>query len=400
MAGRLNPRPPERRPGIKEYTPVFCSFLVLKARPDWHALPPGERATVAETVERVLAASPVRRRGLYSLVGFRQDADLLLWAASEQVADLQDLAARLALARLFETAAVYLAMAKASPYTGAHVPAFLRGVPPQRYLIMYPFVKTPEWYLLPFEERQRMMGEHGRVGGQWPQVFTNTLYAFGLGDFEFVVAFETAEPGDFLELLERLREVEVRRYTLRDTPIYLATRKPFWDAFRDLGVPVERATLLLEERAETVDALGEGRQVVVLRRGGTKENAFGGVGDTVMVAPPGAETVEVAARVEAVFDVTEPTHLEGLREVHPLAETDARERFLWRGPGQPLRAIVLRAQAIPRAPLGAVLERFGEWTELREGVRIAGGRAVLSEEEFAAHLVRVREALRTEAVEA
>lgn len=409
MAARLNPRPPERRPGLKEYTPVFCSFLVFKARPDWHALPPGERATVAETVERVLAASPVRRRGLYSLVGFRQDADLLLWAASEHVSDLQDLAARLALpsaapsaspsgsqaafARLFETAAVYLAMAKASPYTGAHVPAFLRGVPPQRFLIMYPFVKTPEWYLLPFEERQRMMGEHGRVGGQWPQVFTNTLYAFGLGDFEFVVAFETAEPGDFLELLERLREVEVRRFTLRDTPIYLATRKPFWDAFGDLGVPVERATLLLEERAETVDALGEGRQVVVLRRGGTKENAFGGVGDTVMVAPPGAETVEVAARVEAVFDVTEPAHLEGLREVHPL-------RFLWRGPGQPLRAIVLRAQAIPRAPLGAVLERFGEWTELREGVRIAGGRAALSEEEFAAHLARVREALKAEVVEA
>lgn len=401
MAARLNPRPPERRPGLKEYTPVFCSFLVFKARREWHALPAEERATVAETVERVLAASPVRRRGLYSLVGFRQDADLLLWAASEHVSDLQDLAARLALpSAVFETAAVYLAMAKASPYTGAHVPAFLRGVPPQRYLIMYPFVKTPEWYLLPFEERQRMMGEHGRVGGQWPQVFTNTLYAFGLGDFEFVVAFETAEPGDFLELLERLREVEVRRFTLRDTPIYLATRKPFWDAFGDLGVPVERATLLLEERAETVDALAQGRQVVVLRRGGTKENAFGGVGDTVMVAPPGAETAEVAAHVEAVFDVTEPAHLEGLREVHALAETDARERFLWRGPGQPLRAIVLRAQAIPRAPLGVVLERFGEWTELREGVRIAGGRAVQSDEAFATHLARVREALRTEAVEA
>ena len=402
MGARLNSR------GGREYTPVFCSFLVFKSRPAWPALAPGERTAVAAAMEQVLAGAPVRRRGLYSLVGFRSDADLLLWAVANEVDRLQELAARLVsaaagattLGQVFETVAVYLAMAKASPYTGAHVPAFLRNVPPQRFVFMYPFVKTPEWYLLPFEERRRMMEEHGRIGGQWPQVFTNTLYAFGLGDFEFVVAFETAAPADFLALLERLREVEVRRYTLRDTPIYPGARKPFWDVFADLGVPRQRATLLLDERPETVAALAEGRQVVVLRRGGSKENAFGAAGDTMLLAPPGAETAELAARVEAVFEVTEAAHLEGLREVHPLAEADARERFLWHGPGQPLRALVLRVLAIPRASLPPGGDRFGEWIELREGVSIAGERLVLSDEQFAAHLARVHESLKGEVVEA
>ncbi|MBI3975853.1 MAG: chlorite dismutase family protein [Armatimonadetes bacterium] len=393
---------------LRDDTPIYCSFLVFKARPAWHALSPPERTAVAERVEQVLTSAPVRRRGFYSLVGLREDADLLLWAAADRVDDLQDLAARLALApaaptfaALFETAAVYLAVAKVSPYTGAHVPAFRRGIPPQRFLIMYPFVKTPEWYLLPFEERRRLMEEHGRVGGQWPQVFTNTLYAFGLGDYEFVVAFETEHPADFLALLERLREVEVRRYTLRDTPIYLAARKPFWGVWQDLGVRPDRTNLLLIERPETLAALGEGRQATVLRRGGSKENAFGAVGDTVLLAAEAdAGVAHLAGRVEAAFDVTEPAHLESLERVHPEAIAEARDRFQWRGPAQALRALVLRVGALPPASLPPILDRFGDWAELQAGVRIDGGSEVLDDVAFAARLAAVREALRAETVEA
>lgn len=392
---------------LREYTPIYCSFLVFKARPAWHALSPPERTAVAEGMEAAMASTPVRRRGLYSLVGLREDADLLLWTAAERVDDLQDLAARLALgasgrpafAGLFETAAVYLAVAKVSPYTGAHVPAFLRGIPPQRFLIMYPFVKTAEWYLLPFEERRRLMEEHGRVGGQWPQVFTNTLYAFGLGDYEFVVAFETEHPADFLALVERLREVEVRRYTLRDTPIYLAARKPFWGVWQDLGVPLDRTNLLLMERPETLAALREGTQVTVLRRSGTKENAFGAAGDTILLAAEGG-AAELAGRVEAVFDATEPPQLAGLERVHPEAVAEARDRFQWRGPTPALRALVLRVGALASAPLPPILERFGDWAELQTGVRVDGGSAMLDDAAFATRLAAVRAALRAEAVEA
>lgn len=391
---------------VRDGTPIYCSFLVFKARPAWHALSPPQRTAVAEGVEQVIRSAPVRRRGFYSLVGLREDADLLLWAAADRVDDLQDFAARLALApgeptfaALFETAAVYLAVAKVSPYTGAHAPAFLRGIPPQRFLIMYPFVKTPEWYLLPFEDRRRLMEEHGRVGGQWPQVFTNTLYAFGLGDYEFVVAFETEHPADFLALVERLREVEVRRYTLRDTPIYLAARKPFWGVWQDLGVPLDRTNLLLMERPEPLAVLREGRQVTVLRRGGTKENAFGAAGDTIVLAAEGGATA-LSAHVEGVFGVTEATELEALARVHREAVAEARERFQWRGPAQALRALVLRVASLPQAPLPPIMEQFGDWAELQTGVRVDAGSVVLQDADFAARLAAVREALGAEAGEA
>jgi chlorite dismutase len=388
---------------LKEGEEVFCSFLVFKARQLWHDLEAGAREAAAVAVEEALAAAGVRLRGCYSLVGFRQDADLLLWTAAEDPAALQALAAHLgatSFARAFETTGAYLALAKTSPYTGAHVPAFLRDVPPQRYLLMYPFVKTAEWYRLPFEDRRRMMEEHGRMGAQWPQIFTNTLYAFGLGDFEFVLAFETERPADFLALLERLREAEVRRYTLRDTPIYLAARKPLWGVFEDLGVRADRIALLLEERPETVAALASGRQVVVLRRGGPRENAFGVPGDRLLLAPPGAKTAELQGRVEAAYDLPAEQSPTVLAEIHPLADVDARERFGWRGPAQPLRALALRVSAMPRLQLPSSDERFGDWVELRSGVRAGSGRPVLTGEEFAAAEARLRSALAVQTVEA
>ncbi|MBT1617402.1 chlorite dismutase family protein, partial [Klebsiella pneumoniae] len=84
----------------------------------------------------------------------------------------------------------------------------------------YPFVKTRAWYALPFDERQEMMDEHIRVGSKYPSVKLDTTYSFGLDDQEFVVAFETDEPADFLDLVQDLRETKASMYTLRDTPMY------------------------------------------------------------------------------------------------------------------------------------------------------------------------------------
>ena len=70
------------------------------------------------------------------------------------------------------------------------------------------------WYLLPLEERQRLMSEHIRIGHMFPRVKLNTTYSFGIDDQEFVVAFETNYPEDFLDLVQQLREVEISAYTL------------------------------------------------------------------------------------------------------------------------------------------------------------------------------------------
>ena len=112
----------------------------------------------------------------------------------------------------------YLALTKESEYSDES----RLEVRPQRakYLFVYPFVKTREWYRLSPEERYRIMQEHIRIGREYPSIDLNTSYSFGLDDQEFVVAFETDRPQDFLDLVQRLRTTEASAYTKRDTPTF------------------------------------------------------------------------------------------------------------------------------------------------------------------------------------
>ena len=90
------------------------------------------------------------------------------------------------------------------------------------YLVVYPFTKTADWYLMSREERQAMMNEHIKTGRQYPEISQLLLYSTGLQDQEFVVVYETADLAHFSQLVSALRETEGRKYTLRDTPIYTA----------------------------------------------------------------------------------------------------------------------------------------------------------------------------------
>jgi len=90
-------------------------------------------------------------------------------------------------------------------------------------------------YQLPLAERQAMMDEHIAVGNRFPSVRLHTTYSFGLDDQEFVVAFETDEPADFLDLVMALRETKGSRYTVRDTPIFTCVARSFEHLLTDLG---------------------------------------------------------------------------------------------------------------------------------------------------------------------
>jgi chlorite dismutase len=94
------------------------------------------------------------------------------------------------------------------------------------YLVIYPFVKTTEWYLMSREARQGMMNEHIRIGKQYPEITQLLLYSFGLQDQEFIVVYETDDLAHFSDLVYELRSSEARRYTLRDTPVYTAIYHP------------------------------------------------------------------------------------------------------------------------------------------------------------------------------
>jgi chlorite dismutase len=114
-----------------------------------------------------------------------------------------------------------------------------------KYLFVYPFVKTREWYRLPPDERWRVMQEHIKVGREYPEIDLNTSYSFGLDDQEFVVAFETDDPGSFLDLVQRLRTTESSEFTRRDTP-----------TFTCVSMSVERALNALDGAALPVSLPG------------------------------------------------------------------------------------------------------------------------------------------------
>jgi chlorite dismutase len=96
----------------------------------------------------------------------------------------------------------------------------------QPYLVIYPFSKTTEWYLMSREARQGMMNEHIRIGKSFEEISQLLLYSFGLQNQEFVVVYETDDLARFSDLVNELRDTETRRFTLRDTPLHTAIYHP------------------------------------------------------------------------------------------------------------------------------------------------------------------------------
>ncbi len=239
-----------RQPAAPSEKPVrrqIIGFTFYKVLPEWRRLPAAERAEQRQQFADVIARwnQPSRMLSLsYSTVGLRGDCDMVLWTICYTVDDLNQMRAELlasALGGYLETPYSYLSMTKRSQYLIDHEHegqadsrGFLRPGG-QKYIFIYPFWKTRSWYLLPIEERQRLMNEHIRVGHEYPRVKLNTTYSFGIDDQEFVVAFETNYPEDFLDLVQRLRETEISPYTLKDTPIFSCIRLTPEDMLARLG---------------------------------------------------------------------------------------------------------------------------------------------------------------------
>src|SRR3954466_14403723 len=200
----------------------FVKYTFLKVAPEWRRLDPEERAGhKREVIAACEDYAAERLLRAFSLVGTRGDADLLLLTQAanlERIHEFHVVLAQSGLMAWCETPYSFLAMTKPSEYSDE---SRLEVRPAHaKYLFVYPFVKTREWYLLDPKERWRIMQEHIKVGREYPSVDLNTSYSFGLDDQEFVVAFETDDPRDFLDLVQQLRTTESSRYTKRDTPTF------------------------------------------------------------------------------------------------------------------------------------------------------------------------------------
>ena len=179
----------------------------------------------------------VEVRGTYSTVGFRADADLMLWLVGHTPHDVQRFLVefrRTRAGRLMDLAFSFMGVVKPAEFTPDHQPAFVKGVPPEAFLCVYPFVRTPEWYLLPREERGELLREHGVVGREFPQVLANTTSSFGLGDWEWILAFEAEQADHLVDVIRELRNTKARLYTKVEIPFVTGIRKPVAEALDDL----------------------------------------------------------------------------------------------------------------------------------------------------------------------
>jgi chlorite dismutase len=222
----------------------FVNFAFYRLLPSWRTLDTARRSQSKTEFQRI--CEEFNKDVLltsYSLVGLRKNADLMLWRISYSLDSFQDMTARLnntELGRHLEITENFLSMTKRSMYMDRyhpeHVEDRLHIVPGKgKYLFVYPFVKTRDWYMKNGDERQLMMDEHIRIGMKYRNVKLHTTYSFGLDDQEFVVAFETDEPQDFLDLVEELRFTQASKFTLRDTPMYSCRHLELTECLNALG---------------------------------------------------------------------------------------------------------------------------------------------------------------------
>jgi chlorite dismutase len=171
----------------------------------------------------------------YSTVGLKAECDFVLWRISstpDTFQEQQQTINKSTIGGYLRMPHSFLSMTKRSMYIDKldpfHTAESRTHIIPgkRKYLFIYPFVKTRDWYLLPLEKRQEIMDVHIKAGNKYPSVKLNTTYSFGLDDQDFVVAFETEEPKDFLDLVMELRETESSKYTQRDTPIFTCIQMP------------------------------------------------------------------------------------------------------------------------------------------------------------------------------
>jgi chlorite dismutase len=222
----------------------FVSFTFYKVRPEWRLLDDAaKRAGKAEFLEIYNSYERQLILNSYSLVGLRRTADLMIWRVGYDLDKFQEMTARLnntGLGRYLDVSENFLSMTKRSLYIDKYNPEHdedrLHVIPGKsKYVFVYPFVKTRDWYMADAETRQTLMDEHIRVGMKYKSVKINTTYSYGLDDQEFVVAFETDSPQDFLDLVEDLRFTKASKFTLRDTPMYTCRLLELRECLEALG---------------------------------------------------------------------------------------------------------------------------------------------------------------------
>lgn len=186
----------------------------------------GDRDAIAAQAQAFLdslADKGVTVRGAYDLAGLRAEADLMLWMHSESVDELQSAYRGFLATQLGRHLTPFwsnMAMHRVAEFNRGHIPAFMADERAREYICVYPFVRSYDWYLLPDEERKKMLHDHGMAAREYPDVRANTIASFGLGDYEWILAFEADDLHRILDLMREMRYTEARRHVRHEIPFF------------------------------------------------------------------------------------------------------------------------------------------------------------------------------------
>ncbi|AMM19556.1 chlorite dismutase [Frondihabitans sp. PAMC 28766] len=205
----------------------YTLWTVLRrdpARPS--AFDPSHAAELDSIVDE-LTAFGVTVRGFYDVSGLKADSDIMIWLHGSVPEDIQSgyrkLLRSALLTNLLPTWNA-MGMHREAEFAKDHSPAFMRGKEPETWLTVYPFVRSYEWYLLPDEERSKMLRDHGMKGAAHRKVLTNTVASFSLGDYEWILALEAPELVQLVDLMRDLRYTEARMHVREEVPFYTGRR--------------------------------------------------------------------------------------------------------------------------------------------------------------------------------
>ncbi len=217
--------------------PAFSLYAAFAGASGDRRLPDDERADAAAAANEALESTDATVRGVYTVSGYRADADLLLWLVGPTADGLQDALLAFRQTRVGPALDPFwsaIGVHREAEFAKDHTPAFYRGEAPRGYVCVYPFVRSYEWYLLPARERAEMLAEHGQMARDYPQVRANTVSSFALGDYEWLLAFEADELPPIVDLMRHLRAAKAREHTRHELPFITGRRRPLADAIAAL----------------------------------------------------------------------------------------------------------------------------------------------------------------------
>jgi len=207
---------------VSEQNPSgFTLWAVWRRNPD---APVAETdATELETIVGHIEDAGVTVRGFYDVSGLKADADLMVWLHGPDAEGLQAGVRRLRRTALLENLVISwsgMAVHRDSEFNKSHVPGYMRGEHAREWLTVYPFVRSYDWYLLPDEDRSRMLASHGRKGAAFKSVVANTMPAFALGDYEWMLPMESDVLTDLVDMMRDLRYTEARLHVRDELPFH------------------------------------------------------------------------------------------------------------------------------------------------------------------------------------